>query len=63
MGIDPTYQSMTQIDESIVEIAALNLKGEMSSAKIMINGMTDRVVLLLWRLLDNKRQNIGIRKQ
>lgn len=49
MEIDPTYQSMTQIDESIVEIVALNLKGRMSSAKTMINSTTDQVVLLLWR--------------
>ena len=49
MEIDPTYQSMTQIDGSIVEIAALNLKCGMSSAKIMINSTTDQVVLLLWR--------------
>ena len=48
MEIYPTHQSMTRIDESIVEIAALNLKGGMSSAKIMINSTTDPVVLLLW---------------
>ena len=48
MEINPTYQSMTQIDESTVEIAALNLKGGMSSEKIMINSTTDQVVLLLW---------------
>ena len=30
MEIDPTYQSMIQIDENVVEIVALNLKGGMS---------------------------------
>jgi hypothetical protein len=46
---NPTYQSMTQIDENIVEIAALNLKGGMSSVKIItINSTTNQVVLLLW---------------
>ena len=49
MEIDPTYQSMTQIDENIVEIAALNLKGGMSSVKVTINSTTNQVVLLLWR--------------
>ena len=49
MEIDPTYQSMTQIDESIVEIVALHLKGGMSSAKTSINSTTNQVVSLLWR--------------
>ena len=48
MEVDSTYQSMTQIDENIVVIAALNLNG-MNLLKIMINNTTNQVALLLWR--------------